>query len=214
MDRSILLEVRPPTGEPDAGDPPVRFGGRGDRDHSVLPTPIVREELDSRFRGNDVTFDGAARNLALILPITRRHQSEIPLPRLRDRNDSEIRTSPATPLPLFVRKHAARSEEGMSHRKARTAGSKSGDPRYSLSVLFSKIFAGRASFVARASRPWHGQDGRATLGCGSAALCSLRPAVQPPESRLLNPESCFSPPATCGLPPTSVEFNATFHGSP
>jgi hypothetical protein len=25
----ILFEVRPPTGEPDAGDPPVRFGGRG-----------------------------------------------------------------------------------------------------------------------------------------------------------------------------------------
>jgi hypothetical protein len=27
---SILFEVRPPTGEPYAGDPPVRFGGRGD----------------------------------------------------------------------------------------------------------------------------------------------------------------------------------------
>ena len=26
----ILAEVTPPTGEPDAGDPPVRFGGRGD----------------------------------------------------------------------------------------------------------------------------------------------------------------------------------------
>ena len=26
---SILFEVKPPTGEPDAGDPPVRFGGRG-----------------------------------------------------------------------------------------------------------------------------------------------------------------------------------------
>src|ERR1035438_9074412 len=26
---SILTEVRPPTGEPDAGDPHVRFGGRG-----------------------------------------------------------------------------------------------------------------------------------------------------------------------------------------
>jgi hypothetical protein len=36
---SILSEVKPPTGEPDAGEPPVRFGGRGDRDHSVLPTP-------------------------------------------------------------------------------------------------------------------------------------------------------------------------------
>jgi hypothetical protein len=33
-------KVRPPTGEPDAGDPHVRFGGRGDRSQSVLPTPI------------------------------------------------------------------------------------------------------------------------------------------------------------------------------
>ena len=38
---SILWEVKPPTGEPDAGDPPVRFGGRGNRIQSVLPTPIV-----------------------------------------------------------------------------------------------------------------------------------------------------------------------------
>jgi len=29
---SILLEVTPLTGEPDAGNPPVRFGGRGGRD--------------------------------------------------------------------------------------------------------------------------------------------------------------------------------------
>jgi len=29
MQTSILSEVRPPTGEPDAEDPPVRFGGRG-----------------------------------------------------------------------------------------------------------------------------------------------------------------------------------------
>ena len=36
----VLSKVRPPTGEPDAGDPPVRFGGRGDRLQSVLPTPI------------------------------------------------------------------------------------------------------------------------------------------------------------------------------
>jgi hypothetical protein len=38
------------------------------------------------------TIFRAARNLALILPITRRHRSEIPLPRLRDRNESEIMT--------------------------------------------------------------------------------------------------------------------------
>ena len=29
------------TGEPDAGDPPVRFGGRGERNQSFLPTPIA-----------------------------------------------------------------------------------------------------------------------------------------------------------------------------
>src|SRR5438034_3729634 len=29
-----------PTGEPDAGEPPVRFGGGRSRNQSVLPTPI------------------------------------------------------------------------------------------------------------------------------------------------------------------------------
>ncbi len=37
---SILEEVKPSTGEPDAGDPHVRFGGGRDRNQSVLPTPI------------------------------------------------------------------------------------------------------------------------------------------------------------------------------
>ena len=36
----VLSQVRPPTGEPDAGDPHVRFGGRGSRTQSALPTPI------------------------------------------------------------------------------------------------------------------------------------------------------------------------------
>jgi len=36
------LAGQPPTGEPYAGDPHVRFGGRGDRDSPVLPTPIQR----------------------------------------------------------------------------------------------------------------------------------------------------------------------------
>ena len=35
---SVPSWVRPPTGEPDAGDLPVRFGGRGRR--QPLPTPI------------------------------------------------------------------------------------------------------------------------------------------------------------------------------
>jgi len=37
---STLFEVRLPTGEPYAGNPPVRFGGRGSRE--ALPTPITR----------------------------------------------------------------------------------------------------------------------------------------------------------------------------
>ena len=37
------LEVKPSTGEPDAGNPPVRFGGRGGRTQSAFPTPIGRD---------------------------------------------------------------------------------------------------------------------------------------------------------------------------
>ena len=33
-------EVKPPTGEPDAGNPHVRFGGGRGRDQPALPTPI------------------------------------------------------------------------------------------------------------------------------------------------------------------------------
>jgi hypothetical protein len=35
-------EVKPPTGEPDAGDPHVRFGGRGGANQCAIPTPIVK----------------------------------------------------------------------------------------------------------------------------------------------------------------------------
>jgi hypothetical protein len=53
----VLLQVTPSTGEPDAGDPPVRFGGRGWRTQSLLPTPTRASDgtstLDSRLRGND-----------------------------------------------------------------------------------------------------------------------------------------------------------------
>src|SRR5262245_26953383 len=37
----VLSQVRPPTGEPDAGEPHVRFGGRGYRNQSTLPTPVI-----------------------------------------------------------------------------------------------------------------------------------------------------------------------------
>jgi hypothetical protein len=39
---SILSEVKPPTGEPDAGDPPVRFGGRGGRVHNRSSLPLYQ----------------------------------------------------------------------------------------------------------------------------------------------------------------------------
>src|SRR5260370_5889504 len=32
---------QPPTGEPDAGEPPVRFGGRGDSNQSPLPLSVT-----------------------------------------------------------------------------------------------------------------------------------------------------------------------------
>ena len=41
---SILFEVRPPTGEPCAGNPHARFGGRGGL--AALPTPINPDRPD------------------------------------------------------------------------------------------------------------------------------------------------------------------------
>jgi hypothetical protein len=38
---SVLSQVRPPTGKPYVGRPHVQFGGRGHRNQSMLPTPIV-----------------------------------------------------------------------------------------------------------------------------------------------------------------------------
>ena len=37
----VSLAETPPTGEPDAGNPHVRFGGRGGANHAI-PTPIIR----------------------------------------------------------------------------------------------------------------------------------------------------------------------------
>ncbi|MCX7423833.1 MAG: hypothetical protein NT013_30435, partial [Planctomycetia bacterium] len=51
--RSILSQVRPSTGEPDAGNPPVRFGGRGDRNQSVVPTPITLDLNGGQVRVRD-----------------------------------------------------------------------------------------------------------------------------------------------------------------
>ena len=42
---SILLEVMPLTGEPDTGNPHVRFGGRGGRTQSAFPIPLLCHSL-------------------------------------------------------------------------------------------------------------------------------------------------------------------------
>ena len=44
---SILNKVKPPTGEPDAGDPHVRFGGRGGCE-CILPYPYQVVNLPSK----------------------------------------------------------------------------------------------------------------------------------------------------------------------
>ena len=49
---SILTEVKPSTGEPDAGEPPVRFGGRGGRNQSAFPTPIKSQWVEFRPDGS------------------------------------------------------------------------------------------------------------------------------------------------------------------
>ena len=40
MKNSSPLRGKPSTGEPDAGEAHVRFGGRGDANQCVVPTPI------------------------------------------------------------------------------------------------------------------------------------------------------------------------------
>src|SRR5436190_6274054 len=58
--RQSSQEVRPPTGEPDAGDPPVRFGGRGGRNQSSLPTPIEFEGFAIPFNSIEAGDYGSA----------------------------------------------------------------------------------------------------------------------------------------------------------
>ena len=43
----VSLAEKPLTGEPDAGNPPVRFGGRGGANHAI-PTPIALQDLVDR----------------------------------------------------------------------------------------------------------------------------------------------------------------------
>ena len=49
--------VKPPTGEPDAGNPPVRFGGRGSQVGNWLSLPLsLRRPLFSGLRGDESLF--------------------------------------------------------------------------------------------------------------------------------------------------------------
>src|SRR5213079_2897230 len=62
------LHGDPPTGEPDAGEPPVRFGGRGKQTQLFLPTPISRStnrdssvyevSIHAPARGRDLQREG------------------------------------------------------------------------------------------------------------------------------------------------------------
>ena len=47
--------MRPLTGEPDAGNPPVRFGGRG-KVESLVPTPILSESLQLTVAVNEAVW--------------------------------------------------------------------------------------------------------------------------------------------------------------
>ena len=49
------------TGEPDAGDPHVRFGGRGGAIQCVVPTPILNGETSSILNRVDYFPPGSAR---------------------------------------------------------------------------------------------------------------------------------------------------------
>ncbi|MBN1689147.1 MAG: hypothetical protein JW893_08610, partial [Candidatus Omnitrophica bacterium] len=64
-------------GEPDAGNPPVRFGGRGDAIQCVVPTPIeiatVLKPLDPGFRrGDDFNLFSCLRSATRGMRLSRR----------------------------------------------------------------------------------------------------------------------------------------------
>jgi len=70
--RSILDEVTPSTGEPCAGDPPARFGGRGARTQSGLPTPIIATRC-----GVQRDSPAASRPVGFHVPCTRARGSSV-----------------------------------------------------------------------------------------------------------------------------------------
>src|SRR5260370_19064833 len=67
---SVLLQVKPSTGEPDAGDPHVRFGGRGSRTQSALPTPIRTADRGMTQKRPCVYILASRRNGTLYVGVT------------------------------------------------------------------------------------------------------------------------------------------------
>jgi hypothetical protein len=47
----VSLVEKPPTGKPDAGNPPIRFGGRGGANHAT-PTPIVKMRIAEKVQSS------------------------------------------------------------------------------------------------------------------------------------------------------------------
>ena len=86
LGQSILFEVKPPTGEPCAGDPHARFGGEGDREFNRSSLPLSGLHGESMAPGVDVR-DGVLdlRRLFAILPPIGRFLLEIGRRRLRPR---------------------------------------------------------------------------------------------------------------------------------
>ena len=86
----------PPTGEPYAGKPPVRFGGRGGR--KPFPTPIARGEVEDHYQGvlQELFRDARARPCDLQCALEgiagRRHQ---PGARLSPSHGADGRGQPA-----------------------------------------------------------------------------------------------------------------------
>ena len=58
--RSLSTE-NPPTGKPDAGDPPVRFGGRGGVQRHPYPYPFRLHWRITRYRGFPLTCGGEGK---------------------------------------------------------------------------------------------------------------------------------------------------------
>jgi hypothetical protein len=89
---SITLTLS--TGEPDAGDPPVRFGGRGRTNHS-LPTPIMNLKKSLVRSRNPLPMGSGHVQLALpvgVMPLENTHSNGENFPPLIGEGQGEVDT--------------------------------------------------------------------------------------------------------------------------